>query len=76
MPTLDSFKPRRKRDEPAPHSSEDRLLVGVIAMAKEAGVAQRKMYHWLTLGLVSSAGKVGGQWTAGRNRFRREFGLD
>jgi hypothetical protein len=39
-------------------------------------VSQRVMYNWLYTGWVQCAVKRAGRWTASRNRFRREFGLD
>jgi len=44
-------------------------------MADEASVPHRTMYHWLYTGKVQCAVKRGHLWTAGRNAFRREFGL-
>jgi hypothetical protein len=67
--SLDANSPNR-------NSKNDRLLVGVEALAAEAGVPERTMYHWVTTGRVQSAVKRGALWTAARNRFRRELGLD
>jgi len=50
-------------------------LVGVIELAKEAGVPPRRMNHWLACGEIKCAQKRGALWTAARRQFRRELGL-
>ena len=54
----------------------DRLLVGADELAAEAKTPRRQMYHWLTQGLIQTAVKRGRLWTAPRNKFRRELGLE
>jgi hypothetical protein len=59
-----------------PSIADDCLLVGVAEMAAEAKIPGRRMYHWLSTGLVKCAQKRGHLWTVGRRQFRRELGLD
>lgn len=58
------------------NQAHDRLLTGVKAIAAEADQPERRMFHWLQAGRINGATKRGDLWTIGRNRLRRELGLD
>jgi hypothetical protein len=47
---------------------------GAAAIAKHIGRSERQTLHLLSRGLIRSARKVGGSWTAIPSALRREFG--
>lgn len=57
-----------------PPNDLDRPVWGAAAIGAIIGRTERQTHHLLSRGLIASARRVGGRWTATPSALRREFG--
>jgi len=54
-------------------TEKDEMLWGAAPIGKVINRSPRQTYNLLEKGLIKSAKRIGGRWSAGRRNLRREF---